>query len=175
MDEHCERLLRGRCCKSRGGRSAQYKLWARLLEPRRSDLCREEQSWLVPQKIPSPFPWLGVSAPLQKGGERCVAVATDLLHRAVALFCRSDGYTALLWLDSAQCPHPISRQAEPRAIEAPLHRQLCQLRCNSVVTALTSAKSRYLLRNRRQGDPLQLYRADHLSQAHHPLVGTCLY
>ena len=25
--------------------SAQYKLWARLLELRKSDLCREEQSW----------------------------------------------------------------------------------------------------------------------------------
>ena len=39
-----------------------------------------------------------------------------------------------------QCSDLIPRQAEPRAIEAPLHRQLCQLRCNSVVTALTSAK-----------------------------------
>ena len=122
----------------------------------------------------SPFRGLECLRPFERG-ERCVAVATDLLYRAVALFCRSDGYTALLWLDSAQCPHPISRQAEPRAIEAPLHRQLCQLRCNSVVTALTSTKSRYLLRNRRQGDPLQLYGADHRSQAHHPLVGTCLY
>ena len=53
-DEHFERLLLGRCCSARGGRSAQYKLWARLLVLRRSDLCREEQSWLVPQKIPSP-------------------------------------------------------------------------------------------------------------------------
>ena len=35
--EHCERLLRGRCCRSRGGRSARHKLWARLLELRRSD------------------------------------------------------------------------------------------------------------------------------------------
>ena len=88
--------------------------------------------------------------------------------------CRSGGYTARFWLDSAQRPHPISRQAEPLAIEAPLHHQLCQLRCNSVVTALTSAKSRYSLPNRRQCDPLQLYRADHLSQAHHPLVGASL-
>ena len=87
--------------------------------------------------------------------------------------CRSDGHTALFWLDSAQRPHPISRQAEPLAIEAPLHHQLCQLRCNSVVTALTSAKPRYLLPNRRQCDLLQLYRADHLSQPP-PLVGANL-
>ena len=62
----------------------------------------------------------------------------------------------------------------PLAIEAPLHHQLCQLRCNSVVTTLTSASSRYLLPNRRKCDPLQLFRADHLSQAHHPLVGASL-
>ena len=54
LDGGCERLLRGMCCSARGGRSARHKLWVKLLELRRSDLCREEQSWLVPQKIPSP-------------------------------------------------------------------------------------------------------------------------
>jgi len=121
----------------------------------------------------SPFRGLECLRPFKRG-ERCVVVATDFLYRAVTPLCRSDGYTALL-AGFSSVPSSNSRQAEPRAIEAPLHRQLCQLRCNSVVTALTSAISLYLLRNRRQGDPLQLYRADPLSQAHHPLVGTCLY
>ena len=77
LGEHCEPLLRGRCCSARGGRSARHKLLARLLELRRSDLCREEQSWLVPQKIPSPrsVAW-SVCAP-ELRGERYVAVATE--------------------------------------------------------------------------------------------------
>ena len=122
----------------------------------------------------SPFRGLECLRPFKRG-ERCVAVATDLLYRSAT------PPLSFIWIHStflagfSSVPSSNSRQAEPRAIEAPLHHQLCQLRCNSVVTALTSAKSRYLLRNRRQGDPLQLYRADHLSQAHHPLVGTCLY
>ena len=53
---------------------------------------------------------------------------------------------SFIWIHStflagfSSVPSSNSRQAEPRAIEAPLHHQLCQLRCNSIVTALTSAK-----------------------------------
>ena len=80
MDEDCERLLRGRCCSARSGRSARNKLWARLLELRRSDLCREEQSWLVPQKIPSPrsVAW-SVCAP-----SKVVNVVQQLQHKNYA-------------------------------------------------------------------------------------------
>ena len=83
VDERCERLLRGRCCSARGGRSARHKLWAKKLGLRRSDLCREEQSWVVPQKIPSPrsVAW-SVCAPALRG-ERFVAVATDKLYARV--------------------------------------------------------------------------------------------
>ena len=79
LEERCERLLRGRCCSARGGRSARHKLWARLLELRRSDLYREEQSWLVPQKSRSPFLGLVICAP-ELRGERHVAVATEKLY-----------------------------------------------------------------------------------------------
>ena len=84
LDEHCERLPRGRCCSARGGRSARHKLWVKPLELRRSDLCREEQSWLVPQKIPSPrsVAW-SVCAP-ELRGERYVAVATEKLYARVS-------------------------------------------------------------------------------------------
>ena len=83
VDERCERLLRGRCCSARGGRSARRKLWAKKLGLRRSDLCREEQSWFVPQKIPSPrsVAW-SVCAPAYRG-ERFVAVATDRSYARV--------------------------------------------------------------------------------------------
>ena len=79
LDERCERLLRGKCCSARGGRSARHKLWARLLELRRSDLYREEQSWLVPQKSRSPFLGLVICAP-ELRGERHVAAATERLY-----------------------------------------------------------------------------------------------
>ena len=83
VGERCERLPHGRCCSARGGRSARHKLWAKKLGLRRSDLCREEQSWVVPQKIPSPrsVAW-SVCAPAHRG-ERFVAVATDKSYARV--------------------------------------------------------------------------------------------
>jgi len=83
----------------------------------------------------SPFRGLECLRPFRRG-ERCVAVATDLLCRAVTL-------PVVIWIHStflagfSSVPSSNSRQAEPRAIEAPLHHLFCQLRCSSVVTALT--------------------------------------
>lgn len=57
------------------------------------------------------------------------------------------------------------------AIEAPPHHQpaiAVLLSHNRPITA----KSFHSLPQRRQGVPLQLYRADHPIQVHHPLVGT---
>ena len=64
----------------------------------------------------SPFRGLECLRPFKKG-ERCVAVATDLLYRAVTPPCRSYGYTALFWLDSAQCPHPIPGKRSPERLK----------------------------------------------------------
>ena len=80
LGERCERLPHGRCCSAHVDKSAGHKLWVRPLELRRSDLYREEQSWLVPQKVPSPRSVAWIARAPEVRGERLVAVATKVWY-----------------------------------------------------------------------------------------------